>query len=214
MLHGVLDPQPGNLGFALFDGDSKIFEYDLPMRGRDAAALPGFVETKLADAGKTLADVKLWTVGSGPGSFTFLRMVAALCAGWKYACPETHFRCVPGAVALAGALDLADGEEGFALYDGRNKEILCFGVKRCGSDYTASGTAEVLNALQAETFFASRPEVKTAVFACEAEAVAKIIPPAIKVVPLKPSLAILAQNKTVGFDDILDDLVYIRPALY
>ena len=210
MLHGVMDPQPGSFGFALFDGDRELVKTSCPMHGRDAAVLPEFVEAQLAQINLKLSDVKRWTVGSGPGSFTFLRVVAALAAGWKFADPEMDFRCVPGALALAGATgETACG----VLYDGRNKEILYFGAVKRNGAWESSGETAVLNAPLAEEFFASRPQEKLVCFECEKSAIEAIIPASITVEAVTPELSALANNSAIPFDNDLDNLVYIRPAV-
>ena len=211
MLHGVMDPQPGSFGFALFDGDRELVKTSCPMHGRDAAELPEFVEAQLAQINLKLSDVKRWTVGSGPGSFTFLRVVAALAAGWKFADPEMDFRCVPGALALAGATgETACG----VLYDGRNKEILYFGAVKRNGAWESSGETAVLNAIQAQEFFASRPDEKLVCFECEKSAIEAILPDSVNVEAVSPCPAALAANTAIPFDNNLDDLVYIRPAVF
>ena len=211
MLHGVMDPQPGRFGFALFDGDRELVKTSCPMHGRDAAALPEFVEAQLTQLDLKLSDVKRWTVGSGPGSFTFLRVVAALAAGWKFADPEMDFRCVPGALALAGATgETACG----VLYDGRNKEILYFGAVKRNGAWESSGETAVLNREQAAGFFADRPQEKLVCFECEKSAIEAILPGNCSVTAVVPELAALAGNTATAFDNDLDDLVYIRPAVF
>ena len=211
MLHGVMDPQPGSFGFALFDGDRELVKTSCPMHGRDAAVLPEFVEAQLAQINLKLSDVKRWTVGSGPGSFTFLRVVAALAAGWKFADPEMDFRCVPGALALAGATgETACG----VLYDGRNKEILYFGAVKRNGAWESSGETAVLNREQAAGFFADRPQEKLVCFECEKSAIEAILPENCSVKAVSPELAALAGNSVIPFDNNLDDLVYIRPAVF
>ena len=158
-----------------------------------------------------LSDVKRWTVGSGPGSFTFLRVVAALAAGWKFADQEMDFRCVPGALALAGATgETACG----VLYDGRNKEILYFGAVKRNGAWESSGETAVLNAAQAAGFFADRPQEKLVCFECEKTAIEAILPENCSVKAVSPELAALAGNSVIPFDNDLDDLVYIRPAVF
>ena len=213
-LHGILDPQPGNLAFALFRDAELLLRSDCPMHGRDAAILPDFIAAELQKIDLKINDVKQWTIGSGPGSFTFLRLVAALAAGWKFADPEMDFRCVPGALALAGAASLADGESCGVLYDGRNKEILYFGAVRRNGAWESSGETAVLNHAQAQEFFASRKLEKLVCFECEKSAVEAILPEAVSVEAVTPELSALANNSTIAFDNDLDNLVYIRPAVF
>ncbi len=213
-LHGILDPQPGNLAFALFRDGELILHSDCPMHGRDAAILPDFVAGELQKIDLKINDVKQWTIGSGPGSFTFLRLVAALAAGWKFADPAMDFRCVPGALALAGNSGASDNESCGVLYDGRNKEILYFGAVKRNGAWESSGETAVLNAAQAVEFFAARPQEKLVCFECEKSAIEAILPETATVTAVVPELAALAGNTATAFDNNLDDLVYIRPAVF
>lgn len=212
-LTGVLDPQPGNLAFALFENERLIFVENCQMHGRDAAILPDFIEGKLAEKNLKINDVLNWTIGSGPGSFTFLRLVAALAAGWKFANPAMQFRCVPGALALAGNSTIADGETCGVLYDGRNKEILYFGAVKQNGGFASSGITAVLNREQAAEFFAERCNEKLVCFECEKSAIEAILPEDITVTPVFPDPAALALNTSVPYNNDLNDLVYIRPAV-
>ncbi|MBO5822703.1 MAG: hypothetical protein J6R86_06800 [Lentisphaeria bacterium] len=213
-LQGILDPQPGNLALAVFDGNKLLLHSDCPMHGRDAAILPDFVAAELKKIDLQISDITRWTVGSGPGSFTFLRLVAALAAGWKFANDAMSFRSVPGALALAGASAIADGETCGVLYDGRNKEILYFGAKKCDGKFESTGVTAVLNCEQAKEFFAARNGEKQVCFECEKSAIEAILPETATVTAVVPELSALAENSTVAFDNNLDNLVYIRPAVF
>ena len=158
-------------------------------------------------------DIKQWTIGSGPGSFTFLRLVSALAAGWKFADPAMDFRCVPGALALAGNSGASDNETCGVLYDGRNKEILYFGAVKHNGTWESSGDTAVLNKEQAQEFFAARPQEKLVCFDCEKSAIEAILPENIAVKAVAPELSALANNAIIPFDNNLDNLVYIRPAV-
>jgi ethanolamine utilization protein EutL len=109
MFHGVLDPQPGKLVFALFENKKLLHQAECIMQPRDASQMPDFVAAQLAECGMTLADVTRWSFGAGPGSFTFLRVAAALGAGWAAGNDRIRFRCLPGAPALAKALGAPEG---------------------------------------------------------------------------------------------------------
>ena len=213
-LHGILDPQPGNLAFALFRADELLLRSDCPMHGRDAAVLPDFVAAELQKIDLRINDVKQWTIGSGPGSFTFLRLVAALAAGWKFADPAMDFRCVPGALALAGNSGASDNESCGVLYDGRNKEILYFGAVKRNGAWESSGETAILNREQAAGFFADRPPEKLVCFECEKTAIEAILPENCSVKAVSPDLSALAGNSVIPFDNNLDNLVYIRPAVF
>ena len=128
------------------------------MRARDASCLPEFIASELTGWNLKLEDVERWTVGSGPGSFPFLRVVAGLAAGWHVGHDRIQFRCVPGALALAASLKPSEGETVGALYDGRNHELLYFGVRRTGGELTPTGETAVLNAERAERFFSEHAD--------------------------------------------------------
>lgn len=211
---GILDPQPGNLAFTVL-ADGKVFiDENCPMHGRDAAILPDFISGKLAEKSLTVNDIKRWTIGSGPGSFTFLRLVAALAAGWKFADDSMQFRCVPGALALAGNSGAAEDETCGVLYDGRNKEILYFGAVKRNGAWESSGETAVLNADQAQEFFSARPQEKLVCFECEKSAIEAILPADVKVEAVSPCPVVLAENTAISYDNDLDNLVYIRPAVF
>lgn len=211
MLHGVLDPQPGKLAFALFENGQLLRSSFLEMHPRDASLVPDFVESELAACGKVLQDVPQWTFGAGPGSFTFLRVVAALGAGWAAGNPAIRFRCIPGALALAGKLDPGDGETVAILYDGRNKELLAFEVKKVNGTLQATGKELILNADAAKQYFSGNP-MKLAAFEADKEALIKVLGNGIPFTTVTPDLAVLA-NAPGEFDNETDRMCYIRPAV-
>lgn len=80
----AIDLSGRSAGFALMKDQELLCAASRPMRGRDSAELADFVAQQLAANGVELAEVSDWTVGSGPGSFTGLRLAAALAAGWTF----------------------------------------------------------------------------------------------------------------------------------
>ena len=214
MYSAVIDPAPDHAAFALLKDDTVITIERRPMRGRDAAALPVFILDTLKAHGVDFDSVKRWTVGSGPGSFTGLRLVSALVSAWSLG-KDVSTRNVPGAVALGAMLDLAPGEKAGVLYDGRNKEVLFFGVEGLPEgDLKPTGETAVLNAEQAAEFFSSRNE-RLAMFASESKAITSVLPAGIVPESFEYSdTARLALTRAQDFDNDLTRLVYIRPAVY
>lgn len=215
MYSAVIDPAPDHAAFALLDDDKIIAIERRPMRGRDAAALPVFILETLKTHNVDFSAVKRWTVGSGPGSFTGLRLVAALVSAWSLGKDDVKTRSVPGAVALGAMLKLAPGEKAGVLYDGRNREILYFGVEGLpGNDLKPTGETAVLNAEQSAEFFASRRE-RLAMFSSEGKAIKLILPEDVNVESFEyADTARLALTEAQDFDNDLTRLVYIRPAVY
>ena len=215
MYSAVIDPAPDHAAFALLKDDQIIAIERRPMRGRDAAALPVFILETLKNHDVDFSAVKRWTVGSGPGSFTGLRLVAALVSAWSLGKDDVKTRSVPGAVALGAMLQLAPGEKAGVLYDGRNREILYFGVEGLpGNDLKPTGETAVLDTEQAAEFFASRRE-RLAMFTSESKAIRQILPEDVKVESFEyADTARLALTEAQDFDNDLTRLVYIRPAVY
>ena len=215
MYSAVIDPAPDHAAFALLKGTEIIVTERRPMRGRDAAALPVFILETLKAHNVDFADVKRWTVGSGPGSFTGLRLVAALVSAWSLGKDDVKTRNVPGAIALGAMLKLAPGEKAGAVYDGRNREILYFGLEGLpDGDLKPTGETAVLNQEQAQSFFASRSE-RLAMYACESKAITGVLPANIMPESFEyADTAHLALTQVQEFDNDLTKLVYIRPAVY
>ena len=146
--YGAIDLAGKTAALALADADGHLLcDLQCPMRGRDSAKLALWITEALANAGVELDAVRFWTVGSGPGSFTGMRLAASLVVGWQFGKPEIRSRNVPTAVAVAAQLgDLPDGATAGLLFDGRNSEILAFEVRRQGEQFVPTGFTAVWNA--------------------------------------------------------------------
>ena len=211
MLHGVLDPQPGRLAFALFDDDRLLHQAAAEMHPRDASQVPEFTLEQLALCKVSLADVTRWSFGCGPGSFTFLRVVTALGAGWAAGNPNIRFRCIPGAVAMAAALKPEENEKTGILYDGRNKELLCFVVEKKNGILQPTGEELILNAADAGNYFSANP-MRLAAFEADKAALDKLLSDRHFLQIVEPDLTAFAVDNS-PFDNNADRMCYIRPAV-
>ena len=214
MLDAVLDQAAGTAFLAVFGDGKKLFSAASPMRGRDGAKLPVWVDGELGKNALTLGNIDRWTVGAGPGSFTGLRLAAALVAGWCYG-KKGSCRAVPGVFGLAAAAGIVPGEKMGCLYDGRNRELI-YVVVNCAAtgELAVVGEPEILNAESARARFAGAEAPKRfAAFSPEIPALEKLAPE-LETIPVEtPELAALAAAKT-PFDDDVTRLFYIRPAVY
>ncbi len=214
MLDGVLDSAAGRFYLALRRDDNDLFMVSRPLRGRDSADLTGFIDTELARFGLSVDAVDRWTVGAGPGSFTGLRILAVLAAGWCFGKPEKSFRCAPGALGFASVIGVGEGETVGALYDGRNHELFFCGVTRVDGMLMPTGENLVLGREAAAEFLGSRPGMRLTVPAAEEAAVAALLPPGVEPFPVEyPDVFALARCKNIPYDNDPDRLLYFRAAV-
>ena len=212
----ALDLSGREAGFAVLDGGKVVLSLVRPMRGRDSAQLAAWVKEELRKAGIALESIRRWTVGSGPGSFTGMRLAAALVNGWTYG-KAVETRCVPTAAALAANLDAAEGERIGALCDGRNRELIFFELEIRNGEAVPTGVEKVLNAEQAKACFADYAGKRLTAFESELPALEKLLEPEVAAritafPSIRPEALALASWKP--FDNNLADLVYIRPAVF
>ena len=142
MLNAALDFSCGELSFAVVDDGGRTaasFQVDLP--GRDSSSLPVLVGETLEKVGLDYGGIGAWTVGTGPGSFTALRVAAAFVLGAAQGRNQT-VRGIPSACGFEGKTPF--GERVLVLYDGRKHELLGFGLKRSGAFWIPDGWQGVL----------------------------------------------------------------------
>ena len=214
-IKAAVDLSGKSAGFAL-SRDGEILRNSVrPMKGRDSAEFAPWVEAELAAAGCRLEEVTHWSVGSGPGSFTGMRLAAALVAGWTFG-KRVQRRCVPTAVALAACVPTANGDKIGTLFDGRNRELIYFELENRKGELLPTGETAVLNKEQAAVYFQNK-DVKLAAQSVEMPALELLLEPELfargqGVETLDISALIYSNCKE--YDQDLTDLVYIRPAVF
>lgn len=204
-------------GFALMRRDEVLLECTRPMRGRDSAGLAPWIAEELAALGLTVNDIARWSVGSGPGSFTGMRLAAALVAGWTFGKTGVETRCIPTAAAYAVRAPAAEGERIGCLFDGRNHELIYFGMVQRNGEPVPTQEEHVLNREQAKAFFAAAPAEHLVAAAAELPALGLLLdePVLKRVLPVeKPDFTALIRARCHAYDNDLTDLVYIRPAVF
>ncbi|MDD5599321.1 MAG: hypothetical protein PHV82_15345 [Victivallaceae bacterium] len=206
-------------GFALAEtGSGKLLlaEYK-PMHGRNSAGLSIWMLELMAEFSVTPAAIDRWTVGGGPGSFTGMRLAAALIEGITIGKAGVKTRCVPGAVALGDVSEFDEGEKTASVFDGRNNEILLFELIKRNGEMIPTGKTQVLDRNQAHEYFAVCSYRKTAALSYEAANIEKVLPAAeFKKISWAEHLTLekLITCRYKDFDNDLTALVYIRPAVF
>jgi tRNA A37 threonylcarbamoyladenosine modification protein TsaB len=206
-------------GFALAETDSGkiLISEDKAMRGRSSAGLSSWILSLLKEQDVKIADVNRWTVGSGPGSFTGMRLVAALVTGITMHQHDAKSRCVPTAVALAGAVNTEKGDTIATLFDGRNKEVLLFELENQNGELVPTGVTEVLNQESAEDLFPRKNYNKIIALESDSVNIENVLSSKIfaNIQWMEtPAFEKLVECEYKEFDNDLTDLVYIRPAVF
>lgn len=100
---------------AVFDGERLVAEETAAMRGRESERLLPAVDAALRSAG--LADARVGRImcGSGPGSFTSLRIAASIAKGMAAGLEVPLLAVSSLALVVAGNLDVTNGAGGSYL---------------------------------------------------------------------------------------------------
>lgn len=214
MYHAALDLSGSEAVFALqrLGGGAIVCEASKPMRGRTASGMAPWIMDLLAARGAGIDSVERWTVSSGPGSFTGMRLAAAFVAGLS-AGKKVETRCVPTAVALAYGLEGLNGEKTAVLFDGRNQEILVYPLALSDGEWIPHGEPAVLNREQAAEYFRADSFDYFIAHENELEAV-RGIAGFLPVIPRRIQPAGLLNARYVPWNNDLTALVYIRPAVH
>jgi tRNA A37 threonylcarbamoyladenosine modification protein TsaB len=193
------------------DSDDVIFTVTRTMSGREASSLLPWIIEQLKEYGYTLDNIKQWTCGSGPGSFTGLRIIASLVAGLTYEKENIKVRSIPSGTAIADTIS-GQEEKTAVLYDGRRNELICFSKKNEPIITISTNNIDQLNAFD-----------KICAMQSEKQALEKILSRSLleKVKFLSEfPIEKLLLNKTYpwqknvsGESFFKSDLVYIRPAV-
>ncbi len=202
--------------FSVVDSQgSALFDKQLPLSGRDASALPSWMLGALREHKLNFNSISSWTVGSGPGSFTGMRLAAALVLGLCFGKETVRKRSMPTACALA--FELAKErhfERAVALFDGRKSDVLAFPMARGADGFIrAEGHGEVLESpgsqlLEGAALIALEKDraAMEAFFGKELSAKMHFAE------HVKASA--LALNCPSDFSSRLSELVYIRPPVF
>ena len=215
--HAVIDLSGAEAAFVVNTGTGTaplLLEYKT-MHGRSAALLLEWMQECLAQHQLKPGHISRWTVGSGPGSFTGLRIAASLVGGLIFNKDNVKARSLPSALGLAAGINPAAGEKTALLFDGRNSEMLLFGTVNEGGQLKADGVTEVLDAGSAAGFCAGYDRL--AAQEHDRQALEKLMDKDlfsrvefIERLPVEKMLDIPSDN----WDNDLTALVYIRQAVF
>ncbi len=216
-LAASLDLSWAEASFAVKDRGSGeiLIEEFLPMRAKKSANLLKWM-TGVLDANKLeMAEVMSWALGTGPGSFTGLRLASAMIMGISYQKPEITTRGIPSAFALAASCNASPGDIIGVLYDGRNKEILLYEVKKTETGFVKPEQITTLSKdnspalLEKHRFFVAMDKDRNAI----SDILGNKISEKTKFCPHLPisELLKLPEEQPAGS---VSELEYLRPAVF
>jgi tRNA threonylcarbamoyladenosine biosynthesis protein TsaB len=135
---------------ALFEGQRLLASGETAMRGRDAERLFPMMMDVVKQGGRTLADLGQIVCGSGPGSFTSLRIAASLAKGLAVG-REIGIRPVPS-LGLIVAAGMSRSESGryLAVLDALRGEFYAQSFKADGSLVMPAGEVRLASGAELE----------------------------------------------------------------
>lgn len=140
IIRGALDFSWGEAAFAMMKGGKLLVRENRLFSGHDASRLPEWI-AQSAEKGGGVDSIQEWTIGSGPGSFSGLRIASAYVMGLAYGKPGVRVRGISTAAAMAAtAFPAPDRPENvLVLFDGKRSEIIGYGLTLQGNDYVPDG---------------------------------------------------------------------------
>lgn len=119
---------------AVLRGHEVLATREIAMRGGAEEYLLPAIDAALTEAGATTRDLTRIVCGAGPGSFTSLRVSAALAKGIAFAHSLPLF-AVPSLALIAAEASLADGAY-VAILDALRGEVFAAAYQREGNEVT------------------------------------------------------------------------------
>lgn len=237
MFYAALDLSGTEALFAVTDENfSVIINEKRPLSGRTSSQLIPWIIELLKNKEISLETIKKWTIGSGPGSFTGLRLVASFVEGLTFN-KNIETRCVPSAVAIADAIDedkkaiLTNNDKIAVLFNGYNNELLLFSLELINNEFNPINDGALVlnkngfNEVNNGKIISPYDNHKTLLFknisyiclAKDADAIKAILPEneqqKLTIVESLNPVALI-NNSTIDFNNNLTNLEYIRPAVY
>ncbi len=237
MFYAALDLSGAEALFAVTDENySIIINEKRPLSGRTSSQLTPWLVELLKTQNISFKMIKKWTIGSGPGGFTGLRLVASFISGLTFN-TDCKTRCVPSAVGIAAAIPqeqlatFRNNDKIAVLFNGYNNELLLFMLEYNNREFSpAKDKAIVINndsfnddndglitSPYSDNKSLSSDNLSYICLAKDLEAITKILPKKqqqnLTVIESINTVSLI-KNSTIIFDNNLTNLEYIRPAVY
>lgn len=215
-VRAALDFSWNEASIALADRQNNLlFSETILLNGHDASVLPERLEQAADHAGTSLCGIAEWSVGTGPGGFTGLRVASAFVSGLAYGRSGVRVRGVPSAAGLIRSAFAGNfPEKAVALFDGRRSEILAYGMELKNGSYFPDGFTAVLR--KEEELAALLTTVRGAALEKDRSALAAFAPELAGRICYTPSIRAeeLIFNDPENFTSSPTDLIYLRAAVF
>ena len=216
-IRAALDFSWNEASLALADENDQVLASEkILLSGHDASTLPERLEKALRTLNADFSSVGEWTVGTGPGGFTGLRVASALVIGLAYGAPETRVRGISSAAGLARSAFSGKNypEKVLVLFDGRRSELLAYGLTLKNGSYLHNRYTAVFHT--PEELEPNLREYSCTALEKDREAIAGFAPQAEKQVVFTPSINAeeLIFNDPENFSASPTDLIYLRAAVF
>lgn len=188
-----------------------IFNTSFQMRGRDSSSLLPKLEEWLKKENISLGDVKRWTVGTGPGNYTGLRIVSALVSGIVFDRKDMRCRGIPSAYAIAAEMKLSGKERTAVIYPLEDDKIYSFGVTVDDGEFLSAG--ELSGSFSVADFMRLSQGSRIAALQRDVAMLPKEILDNAVLFSELPVARLVFMNPSQWEGASVRDLIYIRPAV-
>jgi hypothetical protein len=194
-----------------FPGKRIIFSTSFQMRGRDSSSLLPKLEDWLKRDNLSLNDVKRWTVGTGPGNYTGLRIVSALVSGIVFDRKDRCCRGIPSAYAIAAEMKISDNDRVAAVYPLEEDKIYSFGMTVNDGDFFP--VDDLSGSFSVADFMKMFPKLRIAAFKRDESILPKEILDRAVLFSEFPVVNLVFMNSASWDRGSARNLIYVRPAV-
>ena len=127
-LHAAIDSFQGDVYIAIGreEATDALLIDKRKFNSRNSSGILPWISSALEEKGYSLDDISAWTAGTGPNSFTILRVISSLLSGISYRRGEVSARGVPSACAIAAAaFKKCQADTIHVLFETPEKKIFC-----------------------------------------------------------------------------------------
>ncbi len=130
-LSGSIDFSGDEVAFAIvnLDNNNLVVKRYKIFNGRESSGISLWILDILKELNYSLDNIVEWTVGSGPGNFSGLRIMSALVSGFLLNKDNIKRRAVPSIFAIAYSF-VEDNSSVKVLYNARRNEIAVYNVQK------------------------------------------------------------------------------------